>query len=234
MESVKDPNKAVAASTAVAIAMPLVIALVVLPTASSSVRIREPAGLTSPDISAMPCALSDTGPKVSMATMTPTVVSSPHPASAIANRPTTPAPPSSTAPAATNRGSSTGPVKVIPVPKSSKREGRYAYAATTESAAPMPADIMKARLIVSRPFSSGRGRVRYTPASAVSTPTAGMMSGNTNPDAPNAALPRTIEATSVTAYDSNRSAAMPAQSPTLSPTLSAIVAALRGHGGRPV
>ena len=36
------------------------------------------------------------------------------------------------------------------------------------------------------------------------------------------------EATSVTAYDSNRSAAMPAQSPTLSPTLSAIVAALRG------
>ena len=35
-------------------------------------------------------------------------------------------------------------------------------------------------------------------------------------------------ATSVTAYDSKRSAAMPAQSPTLSPTLSAIVAALRG------
>ncbi|CPU68023.1 Uncharacterised protein [Mycobacteroides abscessus] len=35
-------------------------------------------------------------------------------------------------------------------------------------------------------------------------------------------------ATSVTAYDSNRSAAMPAQSPTLSPTLSAMVAALRG------
>ena len=35
-------------------------------------------------------------------------------------------------------------------------------------------------------------------------------------------------ATSVTAYDSNKSAAIPAQSPTLSPTLSAIVAALRG------
>ena len=32
----------------------------------------------------------------------------------------------------------------------------------------------------------------------------------------------------MTAYDSNRSAAMPAQSPTLSPTLSAIVAAFRG------
>src|SRR3954452_15588323 len=37
-----------------------------------------------------------------------------------------------------------------------------------------------------------------------------------------------IEATRVTSYDSNRSAAMPAQSPTLSPTLSAIVAGLRG------
>ena len=36
--SVYEPNSAVAASTAVAIAMPLVIALVVLPTASSSVR----------------------------------------------------------------------------------------------------------------------------------------------------------------------------------------------------
>jgi hypothetical protein len=40
--------------------------------------------------------------------------------------------------------------------------------------------------------------------------------------------PRMSAATSVTAYDSNRSAAMPAQSPTLSPTLSAMVAALRG------
>ena len=37
-----------------------------------------------------------------------------------------------------------------------------------------------------------------------------------------------IDATSVTSYDSNRSAAIPAQSPTLSPTLSAIVAGLRG------
>src|SRR4051812_40941080 len=79
-----EPNNAVAASTAVAIAMPLVIALVVLPTASSSVRICAPAGLTSPDISAMPWALSETGPKVSMATITPTVVSRPQPASATA------------------------------------------------------------------------------------------------------------------------------------------------------
>src|SRR5664280_3330448 len=92
--SVNDPNRAVAARTAVAIAMPLVIALVVFPTASSSVRIREPAGPTSPDISAMPCALSETGPKVSMATMTPTVVSRPQPARAMANSPTTPTPPS--------------------------------------------------------------------------------------------------------------------------------------------
>src|SRR5450830_315916 len=81
-----DPNSAVAARTAVAIAMPLVTALVVLPTASRSVRIWAPAGLTSPDISAMPCALSLTGPNVSIATMTPTVVSRPQPASATRNR----------------------------------------------------------------------------------------------------------------------------------------------------
>ena len=94
-----DPNSAVAASTAVAIAMPLVIALVVLPTASSSVRICAPSGLTSPDISAMPWALSETGPKVSIATMTPTVVSRPQPASATANSETvSEAPPSRNAP----------------------------------------------------------------------------------------------------------------------------------------
>ncbi len=85
MASEYDPNSAVAASTAVAIAMPLVMALVVLPTASSSVRICAPCGETSPLISATPWALSDTGPKVSMATMTPTVVSRPQPASAIMN-----------------------------------------------------------------------------------------------------------------------------------------------------
>ncbi len=80
-----EPNSAVAASTAVAIAMPLVIALVVLPTASRSVRIFAPRSSTSLDISAMPCALSLTGPKVSIATITPTVVSSPQPASAMRN-----------------------------------------------------------------------------------------------------------------------------------------------------
>lgn len=66
-------------------AMPLVMAFVVLPTASRSVRTCAPAPRTSPDISAMPCALSETGPKVSMATITPTVVSRPVPARATAN-----------------------------------------------------------------------------------------------------------------------------------------------------
>src|SRR3954467_2206070 len=83
--SVNEPNSAVAARTAVAIAIPLVIALVVLPTASSSVRIAAPFSSTSPDISAMPWALSETGPNVSMATITPTVVSRPQPARATAN-----------------------------------------------------------------------------------------------------------------------------------------------------
>ena len=79
--------------------MPLVIALVVLPTASRSVRICAPSGLTSPDISATPWALSETGPKVSMATIEPTVVSRPQPASATANSETvTVAPPSRNAP----------------------------------------------------------------------------------------------------------------------------------------
>ena len=83
--SVNAPNKAVAARTAVAIAIPFVIALVVLPTASSEVRIFAPSPLTSPLISAMPCALSEIGPKVSIATITPTVVSNPVPASETAN-----------------------------------------------------------------------------------------------------------------------------------------------------
>lgn len=82
--SLYEPNSAAAASTAVAMAMPLVMALVVLPTASRSVRTCAPAPSTSPDISAMPWALSETGPKVSMATMTPTVVSRPVPARATA------------------------------------------------------------------------------------------------------------------------------------------------------
>ena len=92
-ESVKEPNSAVAARTAVEIAMPLVIALVVLPTASRSVSTRAPASSMSPDISAMPWALSEIGPKVSIATMTPTVVSRPVPASATQKRPSRTEPP---------------------------------------------------------------------------------------------------------------------------------------------
>ncbi len=79
-----EPKSAEAARTAVAMAMPLVMALVVLPTASRSVSTCAPEPVTSPDISAMPCALSETGPKVSIATITPTVVSRPVPASATA------------------------------------------------------------------------------------------------------------------------------------------------------
>src|SRR2546421_4080782 len=91
--SVYDPKSAVAASTAVAIAMPVVIAWVVLPTASRSVSTRAPFSSMSPDISAMPCALSEIGPNVSIATITPTVVNSPVPASATANRDSTMLPP---------------------------------------------------------------------------------------------------------------------------------------------
>src|SRR5262249_1646202 len=68
------------------IAMPLVMALVVLPTASRWVSATAASPSTSPDISAMPWALSVTGPKESMDTMTPTVVRRPVPASATANR----------------------------------------------------------------------------------------------------------------------------------------------------
>ena len=98
-DSRNEPNSAVAASTAVAIAMPLVMALVVLPTASSSVSTSAPASSTSPLISATPWALSLIGPKVSIATMTPTVVSRPVPARATANSATTTEPlPSRNAP----------------------------------------------------------------------------------------------------------------------------------------
>jgi len=90
---VNAPKRAVAARTAVAIAIPLVIAFVVLPTASSEVRIFAPSPLTSPDISAIPCALSEIGPKVSIATITPTVVRSPQPASATAKSERTMLPP---------------------------------------------------------------------------------------------------------------------------------------------
>jgi hypothetical protein len=73
----------VAAITAVAMAMPLVIALVVLPTASSLVSTTLPRSSTSPDISAMPWALSLTGPKLSIETITPTTESRPMPISEI-------------------------------------------------------------------------------------------------------------------------------------------------------
>src|SRR3954468_10683141 len=73
-----------------------------------------------------------------------------------------------------------------------------------------------------------------TPTIDASTPTARAANGNNAPiahnagwlgnSALNAGTPRMIDATSVTSYDSKRSAAIPAQSPTLSPTLSAIVA----------
>ena len=89
----KAPNSAVAARTAVAMAMPLVMALVELPTASSRVSTAAPSPCTSPDISAMPWALSETGPNVSIETMTPTVVSRPVPASAIANSDSSTTPP---------------------------------------------------------------------------------------------------------------------------------------------
>src|SRR4051794_19203131 len=79
--SANDPNSDVAAITAVAIAMPLVIALVELPIASSPPRISAGRPSNSPDISAMPCALSEIGPYVSIDTMTPTVVSIPMPVS---------------------------------------------------------------------------------------------------------------------------------------------------------
>jgi len=92
---VNAPKSAVAARTAVAIAIPFVIAFVVLPTASSEVRICAPSPFTSPDISAIPCALSEIGPKVSIATITPTVVRRPVPASATANSERTIEPPPS-------------------------------------------------------------------------------------------------------------------------------------------
>ena len=81
-------------------------------------------------------------------------------------------------------------------------------------------------------------RTVNTPTIDASTPSARAPSGNSAPAAHssgrsgkiawNAGTPRMIDATSVTSYDSNRSDAIPAQSPTLSPTLSAMVAGLRG------
>ena len=55
--------------TAEPMAKPLVTALVVLPTASRLTMIRSASPSNSPDISAMPAALSATGPKVSSDTI---------------------------------------------------------------------------------------------------------------------------------------------------------------------
>jgi hypothetical protein len=79
--SSKEPNSDVAAITAVAMAMPFVMAFVEFPMASRPVRIFAGLPSNSPDISAMPCALSEMGPNVSIETMTPTVVSMPMPVS---------------------------------------------------------------------------------------------------------------------------------------------------------
>jgi len=84
--STKDRNREVAAITAVAMANPLVRALVVLPAWSSLATTRlassPPAPWAAPDISKIPLALSTMGPKVSMARMYPVMVSSPSPARA--------------------------------------------------------------------------------------------------------------------------------------------------------
>ena len=65
--------------TAEAIANPLVTALVVLPTASRPTMMRSASPSKLPDISAIPAALSATGPKVSSATMMPVAASMPMP-----------------------------------------------------------------------------------------------------------------------------------------------------------
>ena len=80
--SMKLANRATAAITAEPMAKPLVTALVVFPTASSRTMIRSGSPWNSPDISAMPAALSLTGPNVSSLTMTPVVASMPMPARA--------------------------------------------------------------------------------------------------------------------------------------------------------
>jgi len=76
-----EPKSDVAAMTAVAMAKPFVMAFVVLPTASRSAMVFFVFSSPSFDISIMPLALSATGPKVSIETTTPVVVSIPIPAS---------------------------------------------------------------------------------------------------------------------------------------------------------
>ena len=69
--------------TAEPMATPLVMALVVLPTASRLTMTRSASPVNSPDISATPAALSETGPKLSSDTTMPAVDSMPMPVSEI-------------------------------------------------------------------------------------------------------------------------------------------------------
>ena len=80
--SMNEAKSATAAITAEAIATPLVIALVVLPTASRLTMIFCASPVNSPDISAIPAALSETGPKESSEMIIPVVDSIPMPTSA--------------------------------------------------------------------------------------------------------------------------------------------------------
>ena len=77
--SMKLANRATAAMTAEPMAKPFVTALVVLPTASRLTMMRSGSPWNSPLISAMPAALSLTGPNVSSETMMPVVASMPMP-----------------------------------------------------------------------------------------------------------------------------------------------------------
>ena len=77
--SMYDENNATAAMTAEPIANPFVTAFVVLPTASRLTMMRSASPSNSPDISAIPAALSATGPNVSSDTTTPVVASMPIP-----------------------------------------------------------------------------------------------------------------------------------------------------------
>ena len=74
----KEPKSATAAMTAEPMAIPLVMALVVLPTASRSAIILRAFG-SIPAISPMPLALSEMGPKESIDTLLPVSVNMPMP-----------------------------------------------------------------------------------------------------------------------------------------------------------
>ena len=81
--SMNDEKSATEAITAEPMATPFVMALVVLPTASRLTMTRSASPVNSPDISAMPAALSETGPKLSSETTMPAVASRPMPMRAI-------------------------------------------------------------------------------------------------------------------------------------------------------